>query len=123
MQTILFVGAGRHQRRAIRRVRELGVRVVAADANPAAAGFQDADTSEVTELEVPALVELGRRHAVDGVLTVASDRAVPILASVALLLFLPSITTETAHRMTNKIAMRRCLAEVGVPQPRFAAVR
>jgi len=123
MKTILFVGAGRHQRRAIRRVRELGVRVVAADANPAAAGFQDADTSEVTELEVPALVELGRRHAVDGVLTVASDRAVPIVAAVAEELDLPGIGTETAHRMTNKIAMRRCLAEVGVPQPRFAAVR
>ena len=30
---------------------------------------------------------------------------------------------ETAHRLTHKIAMRRTLAEAGVPQPRFAAAR
>ena len=123
MKTILFVGAGRHQRRAIRRVRELGVRVVAADANPAAAGFAEADATEVTELDVPALAELARRYGVDGVMTVASDRAVPIVAAVAEELSLPGIGSETAHRMTNKIAMRRDLADEGVPQPQFAAVR
>jgi len=41
--TILFVGAGRNQRRAIARVRELGVRVVAVDKNPDAPGFAEAD--------------------------------------------------------------------------------
>jgi biotin carboxylase len=36
---------------------------------------------------------------------------------------LPGIGVATAHLMTHKIAMRRRLAEAGVPQPRFAAVR
>ena len=36
---------------------------------------------------------------------------------------LPSIGTAVARRMTHKIAMRRCLAEEGVPQPAFAGVR
>jgi biotin carboxylase len=36
---------------------------------------------------------------------------------------LPGIGTETAHLMTHKIAMRRTLADAGVPQPRFAAAR
>ena len=37
--TVLFVGAGRHQRRALRRVKELGVRVVAVDRNADAPGL------------------------------------------------------------------------------------
>jgi biotin carboxylase len=46
-----------------------------------------------------------------------------VVAAVAERLGLPGIGTETAHLMTHKIAMRRTLAEEGVPQPRFAAVR
>jgi biotin carboxylase len=123
VQTVLFVGAGRHQRRAIRRVRELGVRAVAADRNPDAPGLAEADEAAVVDFDVAALAEAGGRREVDGVLTVASDRAVPIVAAVAEKLGLPGIGSDVAHRMTNKIAMRRCLAEAGVPQPRFAAVR
>lgn len=123
VSTILFIGAGRHQRRAIRRARELDLRVVVADRNPEAPGFAEADAAEVADFDVPALVELGRKHSVDGVVTVASDRAVPIVAAVAEELGLPGIGAETAHRMTHKIAMRRCLAEAGVAQPEFAAVR
>lgn len=123
MKTVLFVGAGRHQRRAIARARELGIRVVAADANADAAGFAEADERVVTQLTAPRLVEIGRAHSVDGVVTVASDRAVPVVAAVAEQLGLPGIGGETAHRMTNKIAMRRCLSEAGVAQPQFAAIR
>jgi biotin carboxylase len=121
---VLFVGAGRHQRRALVRLRELGVQVVAVDRNPDAPGLAIADVGEVVDLlEVPAVVEAGRRHCVDAVMTYAADRAVPVVAAVAEALDLPGIGTETAHLMTNKIAMRRQLADAGVPQPRFAAVR
>jgi biotin carboxylase len=123
VKTVLFVGAGRHQLRAIRRARELGIRVVAADRNPAAPGLAEADAAEVSDFDVPALAELGRRHSVDGVVTVAADRAVPVVAAVAEELGLPGIGPAVAHRATHKVAMRRCLAEAGVPQPAFAAVR
>jgi biotin carboxylase len=122
--SVLFVGAGRHQRRALVRLRELGVRIIAVDRNPDAPGLAIADVGEVVDvLDIPAVVEAGRRHGVDGVLTYAADRAVPVVAAVAEALDLPGIGTETAHLMTNKIAMRRQLADAGVPQPRFAAVR
>ena len=121
---VLFVGAGRHQRRALVRLRELGVRVVAVDRNPDAPGLAIAEVGEVVDfLDVPAVVEAGRRHGVEGVMTYAADRAVPVVAAVAEALDLPGIGTTTAHLMTNKIAMRRQLADAGVPQPRFAAVR
>jgi len=122
--TVLFVGAGRHQRRAIIRARELGHRVVAVDRNPEAAGLAEADAAEVIDfVHVESVVEAARRHAVDGVLTVSADRAVPVVAAVAEELGLPGIGRQTAHLMTHKVAMRRSLAQGGVPQPQFAAVR
>jgi biotin carboxylase len=124
VKTVLFVGAGRHQRRAIARARELSLRTVAVDRNPEAPGLVEADVGNVLDFrDVPAVVELGRRERVDGVLTVSADRAVPVVAAVADALRLPGIGTHTAHRMTHKVAMRRTLAESGLPQPRFAAAR
>jgi biotin carboxylase len=124
VKTILFVGAGRNQRRAIARVRELGVRVVAVDRNPDAPGFAEADVGEAVDFADPQAVAIvGRVHHVDGVMTLAADRAVPVVARVAELMGLPGIGSDAAHLATNKIAMRRAFAEQGVPQPRYAAVR
>jgi biotin carboxylase len=124
VKTVLFVGAGRHQRRAISRARELGFRTVAVDRNPAAPGLPEADVGELFDFrDVASVTELGRREGVDGVLTVSADRAVPVVAAASEALGLPGIGAETAHRMTHKVAMRRTLAEAGLPQPRFAAAR
>jgi biotin carboxylase len=124
VSTILFVGAGRNQRRAIARVRELGARVVAVDKNPDAPGFAEADAGVAVDFaDAEAVAEVGAKHAVDGVMTLAADRAVPVVARVAELLGLPGIGSESAHLATNKIAMRRVFAEQGVPQPWYAAVR
>ena len=123
-KSVLFVGAGRHQRRAIMRAKELGLRVVAVDRNPEAVGLPHADEAHVVDfVEVEPVIAVARAAGVDGVLTVSADRAVPVEAAVAEALGLPGIGSATAHLMTHKVAMRRRLAEGGVPQPRFAAVR
>jgi len=124
MSTVLFVGAGRHQRRAIAHARELGLRTVAVDRNSEALGFPEADAFEVVDFsDVAGVIDVARRHEVDGVLTVSADRAVPVVAEIAETVGLPGIGVETARLMTHKVAMRRLLADAGVPQPRFAAVR
>ena len=124
MSSVLFVGAGRHQRRAIAQARERGLRVVAVDRNPEAPGLALADVPEVVDFaDVAGVEDVARRHDVDGALTVSADRAVPVVAAVTERLGLPTIGADVAHRMTHKIAMRRTLAEEGVPQPPFAAVR
>ncbi len=124
MSSVLFVGAGRHQRRAIAQARERGLRVVAVDRNPEAPGLALADVAEVVDFaDVDAVEDVARRHDVNGALTVSADRAVPVVAAVTEHLGLPTIGTDVAHRMTHKIAMRRTLAEEGIPQPPFAAVR
>jgi biotin carboxylase len=124
VRTVLFVGAGRHQRRAILHAKELGLRVAAVDRNAEALGLKEADIAKVVDFsDVVAVLRATRRLRLDGVLTVSADRAVPVVAEVAEARGLPGIGVETAHLMTHKVAMRRRLAEHGVPQPRFAAVR
>jgi biotin carboxylase len=117
MKTVLFVGAGRHQRRAIARAKELGLSVAAIDRNPDAPGLAEADVAEVVEFGEA--VEAARRIGPDGVLTIASDRAVPLVAEIAEELGLPGIGREAAEAATNKAVMREALATAGVPQPRF----
>lgn len=124
MKTVLFVGAGLHQRRAILRAQELDLRVVAVDGNADAPGLEVADIARVVDFsDVEAVLAAVRPLRIDGVLTISADRAVPVVAAVAAALGLPGIGVETAHVMTHKVAMRRRLAEAGVPQPRFAALR
>ena len=124
MKTVLFVGAGRHQRRAILHAKERGLRVAAVDRNPEAPGLAEADIAKVVDFaDAAAVLKATARIKLDGVLTVSADRAVPVVAAVAEARGLPGIGVETAHLMTNKIAMRARLADAGVPQPRFAALR
>jgi biotin carboxylase len=123
-KTILFVGAGRHQRRAILRAKELGLRVAAVDRNPDALGLREADIAKVVDFsDVAAVLAAVKRLRIDGVLTISADRAVPVVAAIAEALGLPGIGVATAHLMTHKVAMRRQLTDAGVPQPRFAALR
>ena len=124
MKTLLFVGAGRHQLQAIRQARAFGVRVVAVDGNPDAPGLAEADIAKVVDFaDAEAVIKVTSRISLDGAMTVSSDRAVPVVAAVAQARGLPGIGPETAHQMTNKIAMRGRLADAGVPQPRYAALR
>ena len=98
--------------------------MVAVDSDPHAAGLPHADVAAVADIDAADDVEeLAARHAVGGVLTVAADRTVAVVATVTERLGLPSIGPDTAHRFTHKLAMRRTLAEEGLPQPSFAAVR
>jgi biotin carboxylase len=124
VKTVLFVGAGRHQRRAIEHARARGLRVVAVDRNERAPGLAVADLAEVVDFtDVEAVADVGRRHRVDGALTVSADRAVPVVAAVAEDLGLPGIGRASARLMTHKLAMRDALADAGIPQPPFAPVR
>jgi biotin carboxylase len=102
--TVLFVGPGRG---AIRRADELGLRVVV--------------SPEVDDPQT--LVDVARREGIDALVTSPDDPAVSLVAAVAEAVGVPGIGVETAHLLTNKIAMRRRFAEQGVVQPAFAAVR
>ena len=124
MKTVLFLGAGRHQRAAILRAKELGLRVAAVDGNPDALALKDADVAEVVNfVEIPKAIEFAEKIRPDGVLTITSDRAVVAVAAVAEALGLPGIGVGVAVGLTHKVEMRRRLKRAGVPQPRFGSAR
>ena len=124
MKTVLFLGAGRHQRAAIRRAKELGYRVAAIDGNPDALGLEEADIADVVNfVEIPKAIEFAERIRPDGVLTITSDRAVVSVAAVAEALDLPGIGVDVAVGLTHKVEMRRRLDRAGVPQPRYGSAR
>ena len=122
--TVLFLGASISQLAAIQKARALGYSVVAVDADPAAVGFACADVAEAVDFtDADTVVEVARRHNVDAVVAISTDRAVPIAAEIAERLGLPGIGTATALVMTDKGAMRLRLQEHGVPQPGFGLIR
>jgi biotin carboxylase len=124
MKTVLFLGAGRHQRAAILHAKELGLRVAAIDGNPNALALNDADIAEVVNfVDIPKAIEFAEKIRPDGVLTITSDRAVVAVASVAEALGLPGIGVDVALGLTHKIEMRRRLERAGLPQPRFGSGR
>jgi biotin carboxylase len=124
MKTVLFLGAGRHQRAAILRAKELGYRVAAIDGNPDAIGLAEADVPGVVNfVEIPKAIEFAERIRPHGVLTITSDRAVVAVAAVAEALGLPGIGVDVAVGLTHKVEMRRRLERAGIPQPRFGSAR
>jgi biotin carboxylase len=121
--TVLFLGASVSQAEAIRQARSLGLRVVAVDADPDAVAFADADVAEHVDFsDVARVVDVARRHAVDGVLAISTDRAVPVAAAVSEQLGLHGIGTRTARLMTDKALMRARLGSEGIPQPPFVVL-
>jgi biotin carboxylase len=123
--TIFILGAGVMQSPAIRAAKELGWKVVVADANAEAPGAALADRFFPVDLKdreglVVSARETQAEFGLDGVFTAGTDFSSSV-AYVAEALSLPGIPLETALRASDKLKMRMALAEAGVPSPRFAS--
>ncbi|MDR2898614.1 MAG: ATP-grasp domain-containing protein, partial [Spirochaetaceae bacterium] len=120
---VLILGAGFMQKPAITAAKKLGWYVAVADGNPLAVCASLADRFEPIDLkDTGALIEYASRIAaeggLDGVFTAGTDfsRSVALVAEA---LSLPSHSSKAALNATDKIRMRRCFAEAGVPSPVF----
>lgn len=123
-KTILIIGAGFGQLPAILRAKELGMRVICADANPNALGMPLADESHVIDVkDEKALLALAKSCGVDGVMTMQSDLPMPAVGRINSELGLRGVDRATAMRCSNKDQTRKALAERGLPQPEFRIVR
>jgi len=118
---LLVLGAGPAQLGLHRAARERGLYVVACDRDPTAVGFEHADRRAVVSVEDEAAIsQLARAEEVDGIIAPGIDWPVAIAARVAAHAGLPHpLTPETAALTVLKHRQRKCLAEHGVPQPRW----
>lgn len=126
-RTLLIVSGGSEALAGIRTARALGLHVLVSDGDPSAPGLALAHEGLVASTyDIAATVAAARHYhrrtrPIDGVISIASD--VPLtVAGVAHELGLPGVTPQTARLSADKLAMKQCLAEYGVPIPDFAAV-
>ncbi|HHK5532466.1 TPA: ATP-grasp domain-containing protein [Bacillus mobilis] len=123
MKKIMILGASVLQLPAILKAKEMGLYVIAVDMDKNAVGFKYSDVSEViSTIDVSGVVEVAKKHNIDGVMTLASDMPMQTVAAVAKELKIVGVSTDTALKATNKAFMRESLAEYNVPIPLFFRV-
>lgn len=123
MKKLLFVGAGVYQLPGIRKANEEGYVTIAIDGDPKAIGLQEANLGKhLNILDKELCLKFAKEHEIDGVLTIASDVAVPTVAYIAEQMHLPGISTNTAEVSTNKYLQRQKMIEAGIKCPIFEIV-
>ncbi|MFN2471657.1 MAG: ATP-grasp domain-containing protein [Gaiellaceae bacterium] len=122
---LLVLGAGPAQIGLLRRARELGLFVVAADRDPRAPGFEYADRRALVSAEDEhGIARLAEAERVDGLIAPGIDWPVAVAARVAAQIgLLHPISPETAVLATSKVRQRERLAAAGVQQPSWRLVR
>ena len=125
-RSILILGAGLMQRPAILAAKELGYRAVIADANPCAPCVSLADYFAPVDLkDRDALVrladEVNARGDLAAVFTAGTDFSASV-AYVAEHCGLAGHSYEAALNASDKVRMRVCFSQAGVPSPAFVEV-
>lgn len=118
------MGASILQVPAIKKAKELGHKVIAVDMNPNAIGFCEKEIVKevVSTLDLPGVLKIAKKHKIDGIMTIASDKPVKTVAYVGEKLGLNTVTVQTAMKATNKTIMRDCLKTANVPIPKYFKV-
>ncbi|MET0385402.1 MAG: ATP-grasp domain-containing protein [Polyangiales bacterium] len=119
---ILLVGGGPFQLEVLRAARRVG-EVAVVDGSPHAPGLALADYPRVVDIaDCAAVVEVARALRVSGVLTAASDVAVPAVSAVVRALGLPGSPPDVALRCRDKLACFQALQAHGHAVPHTYAV-
>lgn len=109
----------------IKKAREMGVFVIAADDDPEAVGLKYADKCIVGKhlFNLEAMLAVARSEEIDGVIHPCSEVAMNTMGYINEKMGLPGIDLQTALRATNKEKMRRAFERGGAPSPKsFGAV-
>ncbi|MFK7988384.1 MAG: acetyl-CoA carboxylase biotin carboxylase subunit family protein [Sandaracinaceae bacterium] len=120
---LFVVGGGPFQLDIVRTAKALGLFVVVADRNPDAPGLKLADralTLDIVDLEQ--MVQAAHAHDVHGVVTAASDAALPAVAAIAEARGLPGLSPAVVQRCRDKLETFRRVHDAGLPVPRTERV-
>ena len=119
MKKLLVLAAGLLQIPIIRRAREMGYYVIAADGDPQAPGLRFADKPVVEDIcSEELMLALARQEGIDGVIHPCSEVSMNVMGRINDELGLHGISRETALRATNKHLMRNAFERFGAPSPK-----
>lgn len=120
MKKILVLAAGILQVPVIRRAREMGYYVIAADGNPDAVGLPLADKPIVANIvSEEEMLSIARQERIDGAIHPCSEVSMNVLGRINDELHLCGVSRQMARRATNKNLMREAFKEHGAPSPQF----
>lgn len=125
MQSVFILGASRLQVPAILKAKEKGLFVYALDYDPEAAGRKYADRFlEISTIDRNAVYRAALQYHPDFIITSTSDMPVRTVSWVCEKLGKETdISYEGSVRATDKLAMRNCMKQAGVPIPAYHAIR
>lgn len=119
MKKLLVLAAGLLQIPVIKKAKEMGIYVIAADDDPLAPGMALADKAIVPGglMNEEKMVAIAKEEHVDGVIHPCSEVAMNVMGRINDELHLSGISKEIAIRATNKHLMREAFEKYGAPSP------
>lgn len=119
MKKLLVLAAGLLQIPVIKKARELGYYVIAADGASSAPGLREANKAIVIDITSEELMlDLARKWEIDGVIHPCSEVSMNVMGRINDELHLHGISQRTAICATNKHLMRQSFEAFGAPSPR-----
>ena len=116
---LLVLAAGILQVPVIKKAKEKGYYVIAADGDSNAIGLQYADKAicaNITDEEI--MLKIAREQHIDGVIHPCSEVSMNVMGRINDELCLAGITREQAIRATNKHLMREAFEKGNAPSPK-----
>lgn len=119
MKKLLVLAAGILQVPVIKKAKEMGIYVIAADGSEHAVGLQLADKPIVVSITSEEdMLRVAREEQVDGVIHPCSEVSMNVMGRINDEMGLSGISRETAIRATNKHLMREAFEKYGAPSPK-----
>ncbi len=116
---LLVLAAGILQVPVIKKAKEMGIYVIAADGDPNAVGLKYADKAIVVNITSEKdVLKVAREEKIDGVIHPCSEVSMNVMGRLNDELGLSGITKEQAIRATNKHLMREAFEMGGAPSPK-----
>jgi len=117
----MIIGANNFQRPLIQKAKELGIETHVFAWEKGSVGREYADHFyPISIIEKDRILDKARKINPDGVVSIASDLAIITVNHIANKLGLAGNSLECTHVTTDKLAMRRCLSQGGLPCPRYS---
>lgn len=116
---LLVLAAGILQIPIIKKAREMGYYVIAADGDPNACGLRYADKSICVNITSASdMLKVALDEKIDGVIHPCSEVSMSVMGRINDELHLSGISEEQAIRATNKHLMRKAFEKFGAPSPK-----